>query len=93
MEEKEDPRLSALKADQDHLKDLMDSAGWAVLEGMIRQVQRQATSTLKTEKEPQALFQAQGVLRSFETLWTSLEALRDADEETLKQMISETEGA
>lgn len=88
---KENPRLVALKQDRTYLQDLLDQPGWAVLEGLIREVQRQATSALKKDKEPQALFQAQGVLRAFEEMWTSLEALKNASDEALALMIPQEE--
>ena len=89
--DKENPRLVALKQDRGYLQDLLDQPGWAVLAGLIREVQHQATQSLKKDKEPQALFQAQGVLRAFEEMWASLEALKNASEEVLALMIPQEE--
>lgn len=82
-----DPKLEALKQDRSYLQDLLDQQGWKVVEGLVEQIQAQATSTLKADKEPQALFQAQGLLLAFEKLWGSIEALRDADDDELQAMI------
>lgn len=84
-----DPKLEALKQDRMYLQDLLDQQGWKVVEGLVRQIQAQATSVLKADKEPQALFQAQGLLLAFEKLWGSIEALRDADDDELKAMIGD----
>jgi len=91
VEKKTDPRLLALKADQQALQELWDSQGWAVVVGLVQQIQRQATSVLKKDKEPQALFQAQGVLRAFEEMSSSIEILKDANEDVLAMMIPKEE--
>jgi hypothetical protein len=87
--DKQDPRMVSLLDDQGRLQDLLDSPGWKVVEGLVRTIQHQETQVLKTAREPQLLFQAQGVLLSFERLWSSMEQLRDATEDDLKQMIAE----
>ena len=84
-----DPKLEALKQDRSYLQDLLDQQGWKVVEGLVRQIQAQATSVLKADKEAQALFQAQGLLQAFEKLWGSIEALRDANDDELKAMIGD----
>ena len=82
-------RLDALKEDQAAVAEMLDSRGWRVLENLVRQVQRQATHDLKISKEPQELFQAQGVLAAFEKMWGAVDALRNADETALIAMIEE----
>ena len=91
MEKKPSPRLVAVLEDQAALQEMLRSRGWKVVEGIVRQVQRLATSVLKQEKEPQALFQAQGTLIAFERMWSTTEQLRDASEEDLVKMIEEEE--
>jgi hypothetical protein len=84
-------RWEALKKDRSDLQDLLDQPGWPVLQGLIRERQREATGTLKGEKEPQALFQAQGVLRAFENMGGDIEEITNASDETLLAMIEKTE--
>jgi hypothetical protein len=85
--EKVDPRLVALKQQQADLQDLLDHRGWQVYLGLARTLQVREEGVLRSSKESQEIFQAQGVFRLFDSLNTAIKELCDADEEALKMML------
>lgn len=89
--EKKDPRLAALEADKSSLEEMVNHPGWRVLNRMIREIQVQETRVLKTGKDSQPLFQAQGVLLGFEKLSEMVEQLVEANEDALKLLLPKEE--
>lgn len=67
------------------------SPGWRVLNRMIREIQVQETQVLKTGKDSQPLFQAQGVLLGFEKLSEMVTELLEANEDALKLLLPKEE--
>lgn len=84
--------LAALQQDRADLQELAQAPGWVLVQEMVRQQRDLAERVLRDEKEPQALFQAQGVFKAFDRLDQTIRDLSEASDEELAMLVPKEAG-